>query len=112
MRKTIAQRLSESMFTAPHFYVTVEIDMDAAVGLREQLQRPEDVKVSLQRPLVKACAKALTRFPMVNASWTGEQIVTHADVDIGVAVALPDGLIIPVVRNADRKSRPRHLRAR
>ena len=104
MRKTIAKRLSESMFTAPHFYVSMEIAMDAAVDLREQIQRLEEVKVSYNDLVVKACAKALTRFPMVNASWMGDRISTHADVHIGVAVAVSDGLIVPVVRNADRKS--------
>jgi pyruvate dehydrogenase E2 component (dihydrolipoamide acetyltransferase) len=104
MRKTIAKRLSESKFTAPHFYVTMEIDMDGAAGLREQLQRLEDVKVSYNDLVLKACAKALTRFPMVNASWNGDRITTHAEVHIGVAVAMPEGLIVPVVRNADRKS--------
>ena len=104
MRKTIAKRLSESKFTAPHFYVTMEIDMDGAVALREQLQRLEDVKVSFNDLVLKACAKALTRFPMVNASWNGDRITTHADVHIGVAVAVPEGLIVPVVKNADRKS--------
>jgi pyruvate dehydrogenase E2 component (dihydrolipoamide acetyltransferase) len=104
MRKVIAKRLAESMFTAPHFYVTVDVDMDAAVALREQLQRGEDVKVTYNDLVVKACAKALTRFPMVNASWGGDKIVTHADVQVGVAVTIPDGLITPVVRNADRKS--------
>ena len=104
MRKVIAKRLAESMFTAPHFYVTVDVDMDAAVALREQLQRGEDVKVTYNDLVVKACAKALTRFPMVNASWGGDKIVTHAEVQVGVAVTIPDGLITPVVRNADRKS--------
>jgi pyruvate dehydrogenase E2 component (dihydrolipoamide acetyltransferase) len=104
MRKAIARRLSESKFTAPHFYVTVEIDMDAAVALREQLVQGENVKVSFNDLVLKACAKALTRFPMVNASWAGEKIVTHGEVHIGVAVAIPDGLITPVVRNADRKA--------
>jgi pyruvate dehydrogenase E2 component (dihydrolipoyllysine-residue acetyltransferase) len=104
MRKVIAKRLSESKFTAPHFYVTMEIDMDGAVDLREQLKRLEDVKVSFNDLVVKACAKALTRFPMVNASWNGESIKTHPEVHIGVAVAIDDGLIVPVVRNADRKS--------
>jgi pyruvate dehydrogenase E2 component (dihydrolipoamide acetyltransferase) len=103
MRRTIAKRLSESAFTAPHFYVTVEIDMDAAVSLREQLLRAEEVKVSFNDLVVKACAKALTRFPTVNASWTGETIQTHAEVHVGVAVSIPDGLITPVVRDADRK---------
>jgi pyruvate dehydrogenase E2 component (dihydrolipoyllysine-residue acetyltransferase) len=104
MRRTIAKRLAESMFTAPHFYVTVDIDMDAAVALREQLQRGEDVKVTYNDLVVKACAKALPRFPMVNASWAGDKIVTHGEVHVGVAVTIPDGLITPVVRNADRKS--------
>jgi len=104
MRRTIAKRLAESMFTAPHFYVTVDIGMDAAVALREQLQRGEDVKVTYNDLVVKACAKALTRFPMVNGSWMGEKIVTHREVHVGVAVTIPDGLITPVVRNADHKT--------
>jgi pyruvate dehydrogenase E2 component (dihydrolipoamide acetyltransferase) len=104
MRKTIAKRLSESKFTAPHYYVTVEIDMDAAVDLRDQIQRLEEGKVSFNDLVVKACARALTRFPLVNASWGGDKIVTHAEVNVGIAVAIPDGLITPVVRNADQKS--------
>jgi pyruvate dehydrogenase E2 component (dihydrolipoyllysine-residue acetyltransferase) len=104
MRRTIARRLSESAVTAPHFYVTVEIAMDAAVDLREQLKRAEEAKVSFNDLVVKACAKALTRFPLVNASWGEDRIVTHGEVNVGVAVAIPDGLIVPVVRQADRKS--------
>jgi pyruvate dehydrogenase E2 component (dihydrolipoamide acetyltransferase) len=104
MRKTIAKRLSESKFTAPHYYVSMDIDMDAAVAAREQLLRGENVKISFNDLVVKACARALTRFPTVNASWAGDKIVTHAEVHVGVAVALPDGLITPVVRHADRKS--------
>jgi len=104
MRKTIAKRLSESMFTAPHFYVSMEIAMDAAVALREQLQTATETKVSFNDLIVKACALALTRFPMVNASWAGDKIVTHGEVHVGIAVSIPDGLITPVVRNADRKS--------
>ena len=104
MRKTIARRLVESKFSAPHYYVTVEIDMDAAVDLRDQLQRLEEAKVSFNDLVVKACARALARFPLVNASWGGDKIVTHAEVNVGIAVALPDGLITPVVRDADRKS--------
>lgn len=104
MRKTIAKRLAESKFTAPHFYVTVEIDMGAAVELREQLLRGEEVKVSFNDLAVKACAKALTRFPLVNASWLGDRIAAHGEVHVGVGVAIPDGLITPVVRDADRKS--------
>jgi pyruvate dehydrogenase E2 component (dihydrolipoamide acetyltransferase) len=103
MRRTIARRLSESKVQAPHFYVTVEVAMDAATSLREQLVRAREIKVSYNDLVVKACALALTRFPTVNASWTGESIKTHADVHVGVAVSIPDGLITPVVRNADRK---------
>jgi pyruvate dehydrogenase E2 component (dihydrolipoamide acetyltransferase) len=102
MRRTIAKRLVESKFTAPHFYVTVEIDMDAAVALREQLLESEDVKLSYNDLVLKACAKALTRFPTVNASWTGEAIQTHAEAPRRRGVARR-GLITPVVRNADRK---------
>jgi pyruvate dehydrogenase E2 component (dihydrolipoamide acetyltransferase) len=82
----------------------MEIAMDGAADQREQIQRAENVKVSFNDLVVKACAKALTRFPMVNASWMGDRIATHAEVHIGVAVAVADGLIVPVVRNADRKS--------
>jgi pyruvate dehydrogenase E2 component (dihydrolipoamide acetyltransferase) len=106
VRRTIARRLSESKFTAPHFYVTVEIAMDDAVSLREQLIRAEGTKVSFNDLVVKACAVALTRFPTVNASWAEDRIVTHAGVHVGVAVAIPDGLIVPVVRDADRKTVP------
>ncbi len=102
MRRTIARRLAESKFSAPHFYVTVEIDMDRAVALREQLREAE-IKLSYNDFVVRACALALRAFPLVNASWAGEKIVTHADVNVGVAVALPDGLMTPVVRQADRK---------
>jgi pyruvate dehydrogenase E2 component (dihydrolipoamide acetyltransferase) len=82
----------------------MDIDMDAAVAAREQLLRGENVKISFNDLVLKACARALTRFPAVNASWAGDKIVTHAEVHVGVAVAIPDGLITPVVRNADRKS--------
>lgn len=104
MRRTIARRLSESKVAAPHFYLTVEIDMDRAVDLREQIVQAEEVKLSVNDLVVKACAKALVRFPTVNASWNEDRITTHPEVHVGVAVAIPDGLIVPVVRNADRKS--------
>src|SRR5262249_10911135 len=93
--QTIAPRPSAHKFTAPHFYVTVEIEMDAAVALREQLQRGENLKVSFNDLIVKACAKALSRFPTVNASWGGNKIVTHGEVHVGVAVAMAEGLIVP-----------------
>jgi pyruvate dehydrogenase E2 component (dihydrolipoamide acetyltransferase) len=104
MRRTIAKRLSESLFTAPHFYVTVEVAMDAAIALKEQLLKGEEVRISVNDLVVKAAAKALTRFPAVNASWGDDAIHTHADVHVGIAVSIPDGLITPVVRHADRKS--------
>jgi pyruvate dehydrogenase E2 component (dihydrolipoamide acetyltransferase) len=104
MRRTIARRLVESKFSAPHFYVTVEIDMGPAMALREQVIEAAETKVSVNDLVVKACARALTRFPMVNATWAEDKIITHGQIDVGVAVALPDGLIAPVVRNADRKS--------
>ena len=104
VRRTIARRLAESKFQAPHFYVTVEIAMDDAVSLREQLLRAEGIKISYNDLVVKACARALESFPTVNASWAEDRIITHAGVHIGVAVAIPDGLITPVVFDANRKS--------
>ncbi len=104
MRLTIARRLSESKFTAPHFYVTVDVAMDRAVALRKQILEDEEARVSFNDLVVKACAKALARFPTVNASWAEDRIVTHAGVHVGIAVAIPDGLITPVVRDADRKT--------
>jgi pyruvate dehydrogenase E2 component (dihydrolipoamide acetyltransferase) len=103
MRRVIARRLSESFFTAPHFFVTIETEMDAAMALRDQVARARNVKISINDLVVKACAQALRAFPMVNARFAGDRIVTLADVHIGLAVALPDGLIVPVIRNADRK---------
>jgi pyruvate dehydrogenase E2 component (dihydrolipoamide acetyltransferase) len=108
MRKTIARRLSESLFSSPHFYVTVDIDMDRAVDLRAQLKEA-NVKVSVNDFIVRACALALRAVPQVNASWapaadgSAEAIVLNGDVHIGIAVALPDGLITPVVQFADQK---------
>ena len=103
MRKVIARRLSESFFTAPHFFATVEIDMEAAMALREQVARARDVKVSVNDLVLMACAQALRAFPMVNARLEGDYFATQADVHIGMAVALEDGLIVPVIRNVDRK---------
>jgi len=103
MRKTIARRLAESKYTAPHYYVTVDVGMDRAVDLKQQLAEA-GTKVSYNDMIVKAAARTLARFPMVNASWSDEAITTHAEVHIGVAVAIEDGLMTPVVRNADAKS--------
>jgi pyruvate dehydrogenase E2 component (dihydrolipoamide acetyltransferase) len=108
MRKTIARRLSESMFGSPHFYVTVDVDMDRTVDLRAQLKEAGE-KISVNDFVVRACALALRAVPQVNASWapaadgSPEAIVLNGDVHVGVAVALPDGLITPVVQFADQK---------
>ncbi len=103
MRKTIAKRLVESKNTAPHFYITVEVDMKRAIEFRTSLNSTEEVKISYNDIIVKAVALTLRKHPMVNASFMGEKIVQYGDVHVGVAVALEDGLITPVVRNADMK---------
>jgi len=103
MRKTIAKRLSESKFTAPHFYLTMEIDMEEAAKLRNTLNAMAETKISFNDLIIKAVAVALRRHPYVNASWHEDHIRLHKRVHIGVAVALPQGLVVPVVRDADRK---------
>ena len=103
MRKVIARRLGESKFTAPHFYLTVEINMDRAIDARKDL-KANDIKVSFNDFVVKACAMALRKHPSINSSWMGDTIKVHSDVNIGVAVAVPDGLLVPVINNADQKS--------
>ncbi len=104
MRKAIARRLSESKFTAPHFYVTMSIDMDSAVQARTRLNEVSPVKISFNDLVLKAVAVALKQHPAVNSSWRGESIRVNHHVHIGVAVAIEDGLIVPVVKFADTKS--------
>lgn len=104
MRKTIARRLGESMFTAPHFYLGMEICMDNAMSARAQLNEVSPVKISFQDMMIKAAALSLRKHPAVNSSWMGEFIRTYEHVHIGSAIALPEGLIVPVVRFADQKS--------
>ena len=104
MRKVIAKRLAESKFTAPHFYLTMSIDMDAAVASRAKLNEVSKVKISFNDLVLKACAVALKQHPAVNSSWLGDKIRTNHHVNIGVAVAVEDGLLVPVVRFADTKS--------
>ncbi len=104
MRKTIARRLSESLFTAPHFYLTMEINMDKAMALRGQVNGVAPVKISFNDFVIKAAALALKQHPAVNASWLGDKIRRYKYVNIGVAVAIEDGLLVPVVRNADQKT--------
>jgi pyruvate dehydrogenase E2 component (dihydrolipoamide acetyltransferase) len=103
MRKTIARRLAESKFTAPHFYLTLEIDMDAAIEARKAMNAADDVKVSFNDMVIKATALALRKHPAVNSAWLGDKIRQYGYVNIGVAVAVEDGLLVPVVRNADYK---------
>ena len=104
MRKTIARRLGESMYSAPHFYLTMEINMDNAMTARTQMNEVSPVKISFQDMLIKACAMALRLHPAVNSSWMGEFIRTYQHIHVGSAIALPEGLIVPVIRFADQKS--------
>ena len=104
MRKTIARRLAESKFTAPHFYLKLSVDMGAAVEARKAINAQEGVKVSFNDMVVKAVSLALKKHPAVNSAWMDTHIRTNDHVHIGVAVAVEDGLLVPVVRHADRKS--------
>lgn len=105
MRKTIARRMTESKATAPHFYITVEINMDEAMRVREQLNdlAPEAERISVTDLVVAAAARTLARFPVMNASYRGDNLEMHSQVNIGIAVALEDGLIPTVLRDADKK---------
>jgi pyruvate dehydrogenase E2 component (dihydrolipoamide acetyltransferase) len=104
MRKVIAKRLSESLFTAPHFYLTMSIDMDSAIAARTKINEFAPVKISFNDLVLKAVAVALKQHPNVNSSWLGDKIRYNEHVNIGVAVAVEDGLLVPVVRFADGKS--------
>ena len=104
MRKTIARRLSESKFTAPHFYLSVEIDMERAMEVREQLNQNSDVRISYNDLVIRSVASALKKHAVINASWLGDRIRYNHAVHIGVAVAVEDGLLVPVIKHADRKT--------
>jgi pyruvate dehydrogenase E2 component (dihydrolipoamide acetyltransferase) len=106
MRRTIARRMTESKKMAPHFYVTVEINMDEAMKMRDQLNSlaPETERISVNDLIVAAAARTLARFPALNASYREGNLEMHSQVNIGIAVALEDGLIPPVLRNADNKT--------
>ena len=103
MRKTIARRLSESKFSAPHFYLTVSIDMEAAMVARKSINDGGEVKISFNDMVVKAAALALKKHPVVNSSWLEDRIRYNEHVHIGVAVSVDEGLLVPVVRHADGK---------
>lgn len=104
MRKTIARRLAESKFSAPHFYLTMEINMDEATKAREAINAIAPVKVSFNDIVIRAVAASLRKHPKVNSSWLGDKIRYNHHVHVGVAVAVDDGLLVPVVRFADQKS--------
>lgn len=103
MRKTIARRLAESKFTAPHFYLTLDIDMDNAIAARKALNTTEGIKVSFNDMVIKAVAISLRQHPAVNSAWMGDTIRRNQHIHIGVAVAVEEGLLVPVVRFADTK---------
>ena len=103
MRKVIAKRLAESKFTAPHFYLTLDIDMDNAISTRKSMNSIEGIKVSYNDMVIKACGLALREHPTVNSSWLGDVIRKNDHIHIGVAVAVDEGLLVPVVRFADGK---------
>ncbi len=104
IRKIIAKRLGESKFSAPHFYLTMEINMDKAMDARVQMNEISELKISFNDMVVKACAMALRKHPAVNSSWMGDFIRQNQHINIGIAVAIEEGLIVPVVRFADQKT--------
>jgi len=101
MRKTIARRLAESKFTAPHYYLTIEVNMDNAMESRKLINSLPDTKVSFNDMVVKACAMALKKHPQVNSQWTEAATIINHHVNVGVAVAVEDGLVVPVVNHTD-----------
>ena len=104
MRKTIAKRLGESKFSAPHYYLTIELDMDNAMASRAAINSAPDVKISYNDMIVKACAMALRKHPQVNSQWTDGLMRIAKHIHVGVAVAVDDGLLVPVLKFADQMS--------
>ncbi len=102
VRNVIAKRLSESKFTAPHYYLIVEINMDKAIEARKEINSLPDTKISFNDMVIKATAMALRKHPQVNSTWHADKIVHHGNINVGVAVAIPDGLVVPVLKNADQ----------
>lgn len=102
VRNIIAKRLSESKFTAPHYYLIVEINMDKAIEARNEINSLPDTKISFNDMVIKATAMALKKHPQVNSTWNADKIVHHGNINVGVAVAIPDGLVVPVLKNADQ----------
>jgi pyruvate dehydrogenase E2 component (dihydrolipoamide acetyltransferase) len=106
MRGIIAKKLSDSMFTAPHFYLKISVALDNLLAIRTQVNNAQPVKVSINDMLIKACALSLRQHPAINSSWLGDKIRTYQHIHIGSAIALPDGLIVPVIKFADQKTLP------
>ena len=104
MRKVIAKRLGESKFTAPHYYLTIELDMDSAIASRKTINALPETKVSFNDMIVKACAMALKKHPQVNTSWNGDTTRYNHHIHVGVAVAVDDGLLVPVLKFTDQMS--------
>jgi pyruvate dehydrogenase E2 component (dihydrolipoamide acetyltransferase) len=104
MRKIIAQRLSDSMFTAPHFYLKTSVEMDTLMDARKMMNASSPVKISINDMMIKACAMSLAKHPVINSSWMVDFIRHNHQINIGTAIALPDGLIVPVIKNANLKS--------
>lgn len=104
MRKIIAQRLSDSMFTAPHFYLKTSVEMDTLMESRKMMNASSSVKISINDMMIKACAMSLAKHPVINSSWMTDFIRHNHQINIGTAIALPDGLIVPVIKNANLKS--------
>jgi pyruvate dehydrogenase E2 component (dihydrolipoamide acetyltransferase) len=104
MRKIIAQRLSDSMFTAPHFYLKTSVEMDTLMDARKLMNATSPVKISINDMIIKACAMSLAKHPVINSSWMVDFIRQNHQINIGTAIALPDGLIVPVIKDANLKS--------
>nr|WP_315027872.1 2-oxo acid dehydrogenase subunit E2 [uncultured Chryseobacterium sp.] len=104
VRNIIAKRLAESKFSAPHYYLMVEINMDKAIEARKEINSIPDTKISFNDMIIKATAIALRKHPQVNSSWAGDKIIHRGNINVGVAVAIPDGLVVPVLKNTDQMS--------
>src|SRR5690606_8827880 len=102
IRTIIAKRLSESKFTAPHYYLIIEVNMDKAIQARKEINSLPDTRISFNDMIIKATAMALRKHPQDNSSWKEDRIVHHGNINVGVAVAVPDGLVVPVLKNTDQ----------
>lgn len=102
VRNIIAKRLAESKFSAPHYYLMVEINMDKAIEARKEINSLPDTKISFNDMIIKATAVALRKHPQVNSSWAGDKVIHRGNINVGVAVAIPDGLVVPVLKNTDQ----------